>query len=238
MFMRTLQRTAWTSLAVSAAALVGLAIAFADKDAVAALIAEGGPVEMATAVLFLVTAVLAAWARFSGRDGGAFAVMLALLAFAAFLDEVGLAAGGLGLDVPTVLGVKLDGLHDILAVLRNALDVLPGPVTLLLPVALGLIGGAGFVLLRALTRRSATIRTMVADPAMPLVLLALGLGFGAQLLDIRYLRLGAAGTVLEEVLELAAAAVLVATGWQLVRRRPAAAITVPQLGKRLKFTHR
>jgi hypothetical protein len=214
----------------------GRAVAFPGSETAARVVAEGGVVETATAALFLGTAVLAAWSRLSGRAGGPFPVALAVLAVAAALDEVGLAAGGLGLDVPTVLGVKVDGFHDALTILRNAVDMVPGPVTLLLPAALAIIAAAAMLAFRAVARRSAMVRAVVADPAMPLVGLSVAIGFIAQLLDIRYLRLGVAGPVLEECLELVGAAVLFAAALKLIQRRSSSVMATPEPGKDLNLT--
>jgi hypothetical protein len=137
---------------------------------------EDQTVEMCTAVIFLLAGVIAIIAAFKAVR--CLAVVIGVLGLLFFLDEMSFGERHFGLTMPVIHGVKIDAVHDLLAL---SLQLIGDPA-LYLTLALAMTVLAVLVATR-LFRHSATIRSIAADPATPFLAAALTLGVFALLLD-------------------------------------------------------
>jgi hypothetical protein len=181
-----------------------------------ALSREHGVVEWATALLFLAAAVVGGRrlrdARVRWNDPHWVIPGLSLLAT---LDEVGWAVSPLGLKAPTLLGKRIDGLHDLLEV---GVIWIRGHAPWWGVLALGVAMGSG--LAWAILKASRWWPLVSHSPAWRFFALAAGLGALAQVLDVGIQR-NRFAQLCEEVLELDGALAMLFSNGLLGSRTPA-----------------
>jgi len=180
---------------------------------------EDSVVENATAGLFLLAAVLAA--RYLAR-GGAPPLptgMFGVVGLLGFLDELSFGERVFRLEMPTVIGVKVDGVHDLAYV--SYLAVYRSPWSERIAIAgaavalLGMVVWFGRPFIRSLVARAPGV---VGHPSFLLFGLAAAQILLALSLDLHIVRIGWL-FYLEEILEVNAAAALALAVWMLGHER-------------------
>ena len=205
-----------------AAVALGLAVAYAVVPAQRSwLAAPNGVVDLSTAVLLVLTVIAGLWAVRRTPGAARWCRLLPAAALLGFLDEVHFGASLLGLDLPRVGPVALDGLSALPAAGQHLAETRLGlsPLDLAAGAILAAAVGA-FVMARR--RRAARASAWLEDrpPAVHLVA-ATALVTAAMTLDL----FAGSGPLLfvEEWLEFVAAALLL-RGTLLIPRHPPEAL--------------
>lgn len=175
---------------------------------------ENQGVEWATAALFLAAAVVGTrrlWTIGAGWWDPRW--LIPGLSFVAMLDEVGWVVFALGVKPPTMLGKRVDAVHDFAEIGVTWIRLYAPQWALVLVGAV--FAGAVLCLLATAPR---WWRGLIGSPSWRFFMIAAGFGIASQILDIDLARDNFLKT-LEEVFELDGSLALVFSA-SLLRRRP------------------
>jgi len=214
------EATRGATIGLSAGA-AGLAAAYAALPAQRAwLSSDHGLVDLATAVLLLVTLVVGWWGLRRTPTPDRWCRLLPLVALMGLLDELQFGSGLLGFGLPEVGPVTLDGLSSLLAAGEHLASTYLGLGPLDLAAGAGLaVALAAFLLAR--NHRAQRIASWLVDhPPVFHLLVSAGLVTAALALDL--LGTGEEARFVEEWLEFAAAAVLLRGTLLIPGREPQA----------------
>lgn len=216
--MTTVDRTGvtLTRIVVAAAVVICAAAVLAVPGSREALLEEDGPIESATAILYLVAVVFGV--RMARRSGDRILWVVPLFALAGFLDEVSFGTRLFGLSTPTILDVEFDSLHDVVDVADHALAA-AGIGRTAAAVAVMTFGALVVALLVATGQALRIVAWLRHRPQITKLLVALGLLGVAVILD----QIATTNTVrfAEETLEFAAAGLVLHAALGTRRSAPA-----------------
>lgn len=162
---------------------------------------EDNLVETLSAVLFLCACLWAISLLVRKNRHRGLLILIAVLGLLGFLSELSFGERILGLSMPWLAGVKLDGVHDLFALSYALLFKRPHSDVLYAVVLAGIVAGLIVVCVRYWSRLRDALSRVQHSPSHLLLLISVALVLSAILIDLNLVR-SRALSMLEEVLEM------------------------------------